>query len=64
MLPMLVKIKAKIICILLMLKILIKMIKANIPVKMGTQMIKMIKLFLLALMRRSKPVMNKEWLEI
>ena len=38
----------------------LKLIKANLPVKMGTQMIKMIKRFLLAIMRISNPVVKQE----
>ena len=65
---MLVKIKAKINHLPLKLKLLklklLKLIKANIPVKTGTQMINMIKRYLLAIMRISKPVMLQECLEL
>ena len=43
----------------LLLKILM-LIKATTPVKTGTQLIKMIKIILLATMRKSKPVVKQE----
>ena len=60
-LKMQAKIEVKINPLLLKLKSLLKMIKANIPVKTGTQMIKW---YLLALMGTPKPVVKQEWLDL
>ena len=53
-----INLKAKINLLLQEMKLSIMMIKAIKIVKTGTQMIKMIKRFILATMRKSKPVVK------